>query len=78
MTPDIETRLRAGVQTYLESDSRDPVTLRTLFGSGWDLMPGRTRSTVGAWFLKKVRKGEFPGLREAGRLDGTQMAYTRH
>ena len=78
MTPDIEYRLRAGVQTYLESASRDPVTLRTLFGSGWDLMPGQTRSTVGAWFLKKVRKGEFPGLRAAGRADGMHMTYARH
>ena len=78
MTPDIEHRLRAGIQDYLKSDSRVPVTLRALFGPNWDLMPGQTRTTIGAWFLKKVRKGGFPGLREAGRADGPHMTYARH
>ena len=77
MTPDIEHRLRLGVQDYLAGDKQNPTTVRSLFGCGWSTLPGRTRSTVGAWFLKKVRKGGFPGLCIAGTNDENHMTYTR-
>ncbi len=75
MTPHMEARLRAGIQNYLDSGNREPVTVRDLFGPGWDDIPPRARSTLGAWMLKKVRKGTFPEVRPAGRNAGNSMTY---
>ena len=77
MTSDIEHRLRAGVQDYLTGDNPNPATVCGLFGPDWASLPGGTRSTVGAWFLKKVRKGSFPGLCVAGPNDESRMTYVR-
>ena len=77
MTPCIEDRLRAGVQAYLESGNHEPMTVCDFFGPDWTSIPGRTRSTIGAWFLAKVRRDGHPGLRAAGRNDAQHMTYER-
>ena len=76
MTSHMEARLRAGVRNYLDSGNRNPVTVRDLFGSDWTSLPPRTRTTLGAWMLKKVRKGAFPGLQPAGRNAENTMTYS--
>ena len=65
MTPDIEKHINARVQDYLSGDNRNPVTLRALYGPGWNGIPARKRATLGNWFGHKVRRGNFPGLCEA-------------
>jgi len=76
MTPYIEARLRAGIQNHLDSKKQNPVTVRDLFGCGWTNLSPRTRSTLGAWMLKKVRKGAFPGVQPAGRNTENTMTYS--
>ncbi len=76
MTLHMEARQRSGIQNYLDSGNRDPVTVRALIGSDWISLSPRTRSTLGAWMLKEVCKDTFPEIQPVGRNAENSMTHS--
>ncbi|MAC78356.1 MAG: DUF1413 domain-containing protein [Rhodobacteraceae bacterium] len=73
----MDNALKTRLAGALRARPAGPFHFRDLYGPGWDALYIGDKVKLGNAFLRLVRDGDFPGLRDTGRKAGGGRVYEK-